>query len=373
MRFQRYLTEKKDHIIKRLKNLSKEEKDILMPLFSTNNPKLEKMIDWNNKKLTFADFKEVLDFRSKTSMKKSVKKQGIRGLKANKDYIELKGISKFYNAYIPLTYEASKFIASKNIGGCEGRWCTAYQKTKSYWIDYVEARNITLIYLIGNDTKYAVAMYPKSSGMYEIFDSDDSHIDDIPDFNINKLNSNKMIKLYAEIQKKYFIIPSFLDKAKIIHAETTIEDPNYVLWHDGIWHDGVWEDGTWDNGVWENGTWRMGIWEQGTWKDGTWVNGVWQDGAWYNGTWLQGTWYYGEWLSGIWQDGTWEDGIWYDGVHKNGTFKGGKWMDGKWEGGIFDGGKWYGGEWILGKWKGGTDKQDKFHPEGDSPNLWENV
>jgi hypothetical protein len=348
MRFQYYLTEKKDHIIKKLKNLSKEEKDQLIPLFSTNNPKLEKMIDWNNKNLTFKDFKEVLNFRSKTSVKKKVKSQGIKGLKANKDYIELKNISDTYNAYIPLTYEASKFIASKNIGGCEGRWCTAYQKTKSYWIDYVEARNITLIYLIGNDTKYAVAMYPGRNGMYEIFDSDDSHTTNIPDFDMRKLDNSKMIKLYSEIQKKYFTTASFVDEADTIDPEFEVKNENYVIWYDGIWKSGEWVDGEWYNGLWKNGLWKEGFWEQGTWKNGTWENGVWFNGTWYNG-------------------------IWYDGVWKNGSFKGGKWMDGKWEGGIFDGGTWYKGEWILGKWKGGYDRKGNYHDEGDSPDLWDDM
>jgi hypothetical protein len=402
MRFQHYLLEKKDHIIKRLKNLSKEEKDILMPLFSSNNPKLEAMIDWNNKKLTFSDFKSVLDYRSKRSISKGVKKQGIKGLKKNKDYIELKNVSKNYNAYIPLTYEASKLIASKDIGGCEGRWCTAYQKTKGYWTDYVIARHITLIYLIGTDTKYAVAIYPDAHGMYEIFDSDDSHIDDIPDLNINKLNNKKMLKLYDEIQKKYFTEKSFVDKARTIDAETTVDNEYYVIWHDGIWKDGVWEDGEWENGVWKKGTWKAGTWNEGVWKDGQWISGMWYNGEWHDGNWLQGAWYDGDWyegewfggewfdgqwengiwhkgiwrkgswFNGIWKNGDWLEGIWYDGIWRDGTFKGGTWVDGRWEGGIFNGGLWQSGEWILGKWKGGYDKKGEFHDDGDSPDLWDN-
>jgi hypothetical protein len=432
MRFQDYLIEKKDHIIKRLKNLSKEEKDILMPLFSSNNPKLEAMIDWNNKKLTFSDFKSVLDYRSKRSISKGVKKQGIKGLKKNKDYIELKNISDSYNAYIPLSWEASRFIASKNIGGCEGKWCTAYQKDQQYWDEYVLDKGVTLIYLIGNDTKYAVAVYPEARGMYEMFDSNDKEIHDIPDLNISKLNNRKMCKLYKEIHDKHFgRKPSFVDKAKTIDAVYNVQDDDKVEWVDGIWKDGVWRDGTWMNGVWHKGTWMngvwldgvwkngqwiQGIWNQGRWRNGNWLNGqwnegewedgehfqgiwhegVWDEGTWHNGTWMGGTWYNGiwkdgiwedgqwnkglwhngtwmngEWFDGNWKDGTWKDGIWWDGTFEDGTFKGGVWKDGTWEGGTFDGGLWQSGKWILGKWKGGTDRAGQYHDKGDSPDLWD--
>jgi len=400
MRFQQYLLEKKDHIIKRLKNLSQEEKDQLIPLFQQNNPKLEGMIDWNNKNLTFNDFKPVLNYQSKSGLKKKVKKQGIKGLKPNKDYIELKNISDVYNAYIPLTYEASKLIASKAIGGCTGRWCTAYQKTSSYWSDYVVARGITLIYLIGNDTKYAAAVYPET--YIELFDADDLSISHIPDFDHYKLKSGKLLNLYKEIQKKYFKIPSFVDKAKVTDVEYEVKNNgNYVIWHDGRWVSGTWEDGewhnglfkggtweggtwldgvwqngvwnlgTWENGQWQNGTWKYGIWKNGEWENGVWKGGIWHDGTWEGGTWNTGTWLDGTWGDGVWKNGTWESGAWYDGTFEDGTFQGGTWNDGTFEGGIWNGGQWRQGKWKGGKWILGTDRYGALHFEGDSPDLWD--
>ena len=386
MRLQRYLLfEKKDHIIKRLKNLSQEEKDELIPLFKQNNPKLEGMIDWNNKNFTFNDFKPVLDFRSKTSVKKGVKKQGIKGLKPNKDYIELKGVSDIYNAYIPLSWEASKHIASANIGDCEGKWCTAYAKRKGYWKDYVERGGVVLVYLVGNNTKYAVALYTKDNKNYEMFDADDGSINKIPDFQDAKLRTPKMWKLYDDIQAKYFRKPSFVDEAETEDASYEVVRKNYIKWFNGTWNRGIWKDGVWEQGTWENGVWEHGIWEDGGWIKGTWKDGEWKDGEWDGGVWENGIWYNGRmydadwengmfvdghWNNGIWKNGTFKSGIWFDGIFKDGTFEG-TWRDGTFEGGIFNGGKWLGGEWIDGKWKSGVDKNGEMHYEGDSPDLWD--
>ena len=82
------LVEKKDHIIKKLKNLTDDEKDILIDFFK-KKPNLENKINWNDKNLTFDDFKAVMD-TTKTERIKNVKKQGLKGLKPNKDYVELK-------------------------------------------------------------------------------------------------------------------------------------------------------------------------------------------------------------------------------------------------------------------------------------------
>ena len=117
-----YLTEKKDHIIKRLKNLTDNEKDQVIAFFA-KKPNLENKINWHNKNLTFKDFQAVMG-TSKTERRKAVKKKGISGLKKGKDYLEFKiPEESTFNAYIPLHREASILIGSNKIGGVQTKWC----------------------------------------------------------------------------------------------------------------------------------------------------------------------------------------------------------------------------------------------------------
>jgi len=184
------LFEKKDHLIKKLKNLSHEEKDILIDFFK-RKPNLENKIDWLNPELKFDDFKDVME-TSKTERKKMVKSSGIAGLTEGKDYLifplDKLWVDKYNGernfdlyGYIPLNHEASKLIASKNIGGCEGQWCTAMNDNK-YWKNYTYKGEIVLIYIIKTDklfnnlkTKYAIAIYPKND-RFEIFNEEDDEM-----------------------------------------------------------------------------------------------------------------------------------------------------------------------------------------------------
>jgi len=183
-----FLVEKKDHLIKKIKNLTDDQKNELINFFN-KNPHIENKIDWSNTNtLTYDDFKPLFDIRSKTKMIKSVKEKGISGLEEGKDYINFP-ISKGV-AYIPLNYEASKLIASKRIGSCEGKWCTAYQKSKRYWAKYVFQKKVILIYILLDDTKYAVAVYPDNKNL-KIFDAEDNAVDSIPGIYIQEeINSN---------------------------------------------------------------------------------------------------------------------------------------------------------------------------------------
>ena len=173
--FYRLILEKKDHLINRLEKLTDEQKKEIIDFFN-RKPNLEGKIDWNNKNLTYADFEPIIKERSKTEVKKAVSKSGIAGLVEGKDYIELPLNSEKVRAYMPLNYEASRLIASDKIGGCEGKWCTAYQKTDTYWKSYT-AKGIVFIYFMMNgfrydDTKYAVAIYSDNKTI-EIFNADD--------------------------------------------------------------------------------------------------------------------------------------------------------------------------------------------------------
>ena len=178
------LIEKKDHLIKRhsdFSDLTSQQQQELLDFFKQKDQPADMNIDWN--KLNSYDIEEILQatkVQTKSQRKKQVKLSGIQALDEGKDYIEV------YNhdgviGLMPLTFEASKFIASKYIGGCEGEWCTAYQKNSKYWTGYTE-KGIVLIYFIDfeNNDKAALALNA-SSGDKEWFDADDRKIK-FPDF-----------------------------------------------------------------------------------------------------------------------------------------------------------------------------------------------
>jgi hypothetical protein len=169
--------------------LTQDEKNELINFFN-KKPNLENKIDWNNYvNLTFKDFKSVMS-ETKTEKTKKVKSQGISGLKEGTDYLKIKGD---YEGYIPLSWDASKFLASKYVGGCEGKWCVAYQKDNQYWIEYTLEIGTIFIYLLIDDTKYAIGVYPTLKT--EIYDAaDDNKISKIPNVNVKQIvDDNKSL------------------------------------------------------------------------------------------------------------------------------------------------------------------------------------
>lgn len=149
------LSEKKDHIIKKLPNLSPEEKEEVIDFFN-KNPSFENSIDWNNKDLSYPDFKTLFSQDTKRGKERKVKQSGIEGLTEGTDYIKLQVYSSTdAKAYIPLTYDASRYIASSAVGGCEGKWCTAYQRSSQHWFKYTVDEKCVLIYWILPNDKLA--------------------------------------------------------------------------------------------------------------------------------------------------------------------------------------------------------------------------
>jgi hypothetical protein len=295
--FTEYLFEKKDHIIKRLKKLSSEEKDILIAHFK-KYPHKENMIDWNNKKLEFSDFDEVLGKVSTRQLKKRVKKSGIKGLRKGKDYEDVSYMFNDYYAYIPLNHKASKIIASTAIGSCTGKWCTA-QNRADYWNRYT-SEGITLVYLVHKDTgeKWAIA-YDHINDEYELFDQLDDDHRNLPDENIRKIlnrHGNKIGKYNKSLKQEP---PDWLKRAKK-SSDAKWEIRNNVV-----------------------------VWLRGTFK------GTWKGGRFYNGT-----------LIGNMEGGTLTNSSFFEGGNFIGTFDGGSWVSGNWNGGT---------------WLGGFDEDDNWH------------
>jgi len=368
--FKTYITEKKDHLIDKLAITDHQKKELKD--FFAKKPNLENKIDWQKKGLAFKDFADIMA-TTKTERTRMVKKQGIAGLKDGKDYVELKSPADFpFQAYIPLTWEASKLIASNKIGHGTAKWCTAHHKLDKHWYEYAEDNKI-LIYLIGKDTKIAILLDSRN------------HIEEVRDIEDNLDDVKPEYRTLVDINK------SLINKARGI-IEKGLKDRVWDggtwlggtwtgrLWKNGVWEGGTWRGGTWERGTWRGGTWLGGTWEggdwlggswdRGTWEGGIWEDGIWARGRWEGGTWIKGTWLQGVWKKGTWYDGTWHTGTWISGIWKGGTWEGGVWRGGIWEGGTWEGGIWYGGKWQGGTWKGGNDIDGNYHVAGDSPDKW---
>ena len=209
--------------LKKNRNLSADDVKDINQMFAKTNPRLGsefgKKYDWQSrkvKKMTRAEFSDIAKELSDTKRqkKKAVKLKGLGGLKKNKDYVEVKTKSKSHKSVIPLTWTASKLIASKNIGDCEGAWCIAYQKDRMYWEDYVLTRGQVPVMVIGGGSKWTV-MIIKGNRAFHVWDEYDNKNSNnsrpfinkevIPDFNIKQnLMTPKLFKLYDEIRKDYY-------------------------------------------------------------------------------------------------------------------------------------------------------------------------
>lgn len=199
------LTEKKDHIIKKMPLLSDEEKISLIAFFKKKS-NLESKIDWNKwKKLKYEDFLDVMS-DTKTSRKRKAQKQrhkGIKGLKESEDYVHIRTKNQEYLVYIPLHEEASKIIASVNIGNCHGKWCIANSQARRYYRTQAKRPGKIPVMVIGNGQKYTVMINPDNA-KWEVWDKENARAtygEDIPNFSIKKeLMTSRIKKVYDEIR-----------------------------------------------------------------------------------------------------------------------------------------------------------------------------
>lgn len=165
---------------------TQEEKDTIKNLVNKNKQRAEQLsIDWGDKDINYSWILSQLATESKTQVKKEMK-QGLSGLTEGKDYLEIPLPDKDIKAYIPLSYKASRVIASDRVGKCEGKWCTAYQKDDVHWDSYINQGGGALVYIVNNgksdrpqDYKHAIFFIPSYPGsrdinQYEIFDAVDN-------------------------------------------------------------------------------------------------------------------------------------------------------------------------------------------------------
>jgi hypothetical protein len=119
---------------------------------------------------------EILEEKTKKITRSSIKK-GFVGLTLDKDY----GIiiqNPNYIGVMPYSWEASRALASKEVGGIEGKWCIAYQKTSEYWENIVLKRGQAPCFLISLDQNNAwkYAFMVLSDETIDVWSSEDNKV-----------------------------------------------------------------------------------------------------------------------------------------------------------------------------------------------------
>lgn len=321
--------EKKDHIVAKLGNLTNSQKRILIDHLD-QFPHKESMIDWNNKNLQWEDFAEMLATVSKTQKQQQVKQQGLKGLEEGKDYHLL------YENYpilaiMPLSWEASKLLASDKIAGCEGKWCTAYQKTDDYWETYIKRG--PLIYVIDFEKNDKMAFtYRVDFNKITYYDAQDNEqfgmmmngfIQGISFDDLEKDQNTQGKGIIQKILRKavplWEAMPRTYGRSDAFTGDWDA-DKTGNRWNGGAFQNGNWLSGVFEDGLWVNGKFRGGVFADGAWVYGLFDGGTWLSGRFTGGEFRGGTWKGGFWIRGRWTGGKWEGGWIYDPFHK-GNFK----------------------------------------------------
>jgi hypothetical protein len=239
---------KKDRFILRRKDLTDEQKQEIIDYLDAHNDggqteaRFVKSVngDWNKfNKVSWAEIKDAMNYESRKVRKMKIKSEGINNLEKNEDYIPITveydpsvdiydlnkqtkhqatGFEKLVGVYIPLNYEASKFIG-KEMEPCRAHWCTTHTTQNTYWKNYTEDGDV-LIYVIYEETKYAILTY--GSG-YRIWDELDKPNSGANGCNLPGIDVEKLIKSISGLIKK---------ASEIIIENNEDLEPSYYIPYD---------------------------------------------------------------------------------------------------------------------------------------------
>lgn len=132
--------ESKESIIRRIPNLTDEQRREAIDFFDKHND-YEKEIDWNLwRRLTWEDLKAVID--KPRYSKSQGRKHGVKGLEEGKDYLLIADTDR-YTVYQPLSHVGAQIIASPSVppevepdDGFEyPNWCIS-EDGHEYWVKY---------------------------------------------------------------------------------------------------------------------------------------------------------------------------------------------------------------------------------------------
>jgi hypothetical protein len=210
---------RKERFIRKNKNLTEFQQDELIEHLDRYDYKediINREIGWQNfHKATWTDIQPIIELESKSLKKKRVKSLGINGLTKNEDYVVVNGVEytpnfstygKLTGVYMPLNHEASQHIASKYVGGTEGKWCIS-SNSDSYWEQYTfgtgsashyaDSPSIFMMFIY-EETKFAVQICQKYD--FIIWDQHDDNHGDADDF-IPGIDIRKILKDTKALQE----------------------------------------------------------------------------------------------------------------------------------------------------------------------------
>lgn len=113
---------------------------------------------------TVSELIQILARETKRITRSSMKK-GFEGLTEGEDYTIMYSNDNI-SAIMPHSWKASRTLASDSVGGVEGEWCIAYQKTDSYWNDIVVKQGQVPVFFI-NINKVDEDSWGKFAFMYK--------------------------------------------------------------------------------------------------------------------------------------------------------------------------------------------------------------
>lgn len=143
------LREKKDHIINKL-NLTPEEKQQTIDFFN-KHPNYESKVNWQNKNLTFNDFKSIMSQQenSKSNIVKQTKSGNLSAIwkqLPDTDYQILYNDNKEIYVLIK-SYQVAVFCDSFDCYGFGAKWCIGTKNNSSYWDHYTGSkRSLFVLY-----------------------------------------------------------------------------------------------------------------------------------------------------------------------------------------------------------------------------------
>ena len=144
------LREKKDHIIKKLSNLSDNEKEILINAYN-KRPDLESKIkiNWQDKNLRFEDFNEVINAfnsESKTQIKKAAASGELSKYFVGKEDdfdIILETEDKLFAKVN--SHAGAVYADSFKCNGQGAKWCIGYEANDHHWKSYSRSSLFVLV------------------------------------------------------------------------------------------------------------------------------------------------------------------------------------------------------------------------------------
>jgi hypothetical protein len=140
-----HLYENKTSRIKKLKNLSDDEKEELIDFFQ-KHPNLENKIDWNNPDLTYNDFTEIIadTFVSKSNVKKQVKEGDLGAIWERHPTAKIIYQTDNIIMVVPTTLNDCKFMNSPSSYNTNAKWCIG--DNYNYFEQHIKNETFIFIY-----------------------------------------------------------------------------------------------------------------------------------------------------------------------------------------------------------------------------------